>query len=264
MPRSGPHNERTQQILSAIVRAYIETGEPVSSRSISRRHVESLSSATIRNVMSDLEEQGFLYQPHTSAGRVPTAAAYRFFAQQIMAKATLRMEDEDRIRGEFAARTSGEDIGERAGDVLAEISKGLGIVVSPPISKTVLEHIRFVLLPDGRIVVVLVSTGGNTRDKVIRPEQIFSQQNLDHTAEYLNHHYTGFLLEAIRADLLTRLAMEEEQYALLARNALLLCDPRSEEHTSELQSPDHLVCRLLLEKKNRDYRDRRRRRSSRR
>jgi heat-inducible transcriptional repressor len=220
-----PNSERNRQILSAIVRFYVETGEPVSSRSISRRHSEGLSSATIRNVMADLEEQGFLYQPHTSAGRVPTAAAYRFFAQQIMAKATLSVEDEDRIRGEFAAATSGQEIAERAGHVLAEISKGLGIVVSPPISKTVLEHIRFVLLPDGRIVVVLVSTGGNTRDKVIRPEQAFSQQDLDHTSEYLNHHYTGFLLEAIRADLLTRLAKEKEQYAMLARNALVLCDP---------------------------------------
>ncbi len=225
MPDPAPNNERNRRILSAIVRVYIETGEPVSSRSISRRHSESLSPATIRNVMADLEEQGFLYQPHTSAGRVPTANAYRFFAQQIMAQATLSAEDEERIRGEFAAASSGEEIAERAGHVLAEISKGLGIVVSPPISKTVLEHIRFVLLPDGRIVVVLVSTGGNMRDKVIRSEQMFSQQVLDHTAEYLNHHYKGFLLEAIRADLLNRLAKEEEQYALLARNALMLCDP---------------------------------------
>jgi heat-inducible transcriptional repressor len=187
--------------------------------------VESLSPATIRNVMSDLEEEGFLYQPHTSAGRVPTATAYRFFAQQIVSRATLSQEDEDRIRGEFAGAATGEEIAERAGHVLAEISKGLGIVVSPPISRTVLEHIRFVLLPDGRIVVVLVSTGGNTRDKVIRPEQAFSQQELDRTAEYLNRNYAGSVLDAIRADLLTRLAKEEEQYALLARNALVLCDP---------------------------------------
>src|ERR1700731_1956441 len=216
MTHPTPHSERNRQILAAIVRAYIETGEPFSSRSISRRHVESLSSATIRNVMSDLEEQGFLYQPHTSAGRVPTATAYRFFAQQIVARATLSSEDEERIRSEFAGGSSGEEIAERGGHVLAEISRGLGIVVSPPISKSVLEHIRFVLLPDGRIVVVLVSTGGNPRAKVIRPEKVFSQQNLDHTSEYLNHHYTGFLLEAIRADLVTRLAKAEEQYALLA------------------------------------------------
>ena len=220
-----PNGERHRQILSAIVRAYIETGEPVSSRSISRRYAESLSPATIRNVMSDLEEEGFLYQPHTSAGRVPTAAAYRFFAQQVIAKATLNPEDEERIRGEFAAVSSSEEIAERAGHVLAEISKGLGIVVSPPISKTVLEHIRFVLLPDGRVVVVLVSTGGSTRDKVIRPAQQFSERELDHTAQYLNREYSGFILETIRADLLSRLAKEEERYALLARNALVLCDP---------------------------------------
>src|SRR5665213_1600706 len=189
MPDTSPNNERNRQILTAVVRAYIETGEPVSSRSISRRHVEALSSATIRNVMADLGEEGYFFQPHTSAGRVPTANAYRFFAQQIVAGATLSAHDEDLIRNEIAGATSGQEVAERAGHVLAEISKGLGIVVSPPISKTVLEHVRFVLLPDGRIVVVLVSTGGNTRDKVIRPEKQFSQQALDHTAEYLNHHY---------------------------------------------------------------------------
>ncbi len=225
MSDSAPNNERNRQILSAIVREYIESGEPVSSRSISRRYVESLSPATIRNVMADLEEQGFLYQPHTSAGRVPTASAYRFFAQQIVARATLSPQDEDRIRGEFAAANAAEEIAERAGHVLAEISKGLGIVVSPPISKSVLEHIRFVLLPDGRIVVVLVSTGGNTRDKVIRPEKTFAQQELDRTAEYLNRNYVGCVLDAIRTDLLSRLAKEEEEYAALARNALALCDP---------------------------------------
>lgn len=221
----APNSERNQQILSAVVRTYIETGEPVSSRTISQRHVESLSSATIRSIMAELEEQGFLYQPHTSAGRVPTASAYRFFAQQVVAKATLSAEDEDRIRGELAAASTGEEIAERAGHVLAEISKGLGIVISPPIAKTVLEHIRFVPLPDGRVVVVLVSPGGTTRDKVIRPERTFNQQELDNTAEYLNSHYAGWTLEAIRADLLARLAKEEEHYALVARNALELCDP---------------------------------------
>src|SRR5580658_3369073 len=121
MSDSSPNSERNRQILSAIVRAYIESGEPVSSRSISRRHVESLSPATIRNVMADLEEQGYLYQPHTSAGRVPTATAYRFFAQQVAAQATLSPEDEDWIRGEFAAASTAEEIAERAGHILAEV-----------------------------------------------------------------------------------------------------------------------------------------------
>src|SRR6266404_2595686 len=207
MSHSAPHSERNRQILSAIVRVYIETGEPVSSRSISRRHVESLSPATIRNVMADLEEEGYLYQPHTSAGRVPTASGYRFFAQQVAAQATLSPEDQRWIRGELASATTTDEVTERAGHVLAEISRGLGIIVSPPIAKTVLEHIRFVLLPDGRVVIVLVSTGGATRDKIIRPERAYAQPDLDRTADYLNRHYVGRTLEAIRTD------------------ALALCDP---------------------------------------
>src|ERR1019366_7960511 len=232
MPHSAPHNERNRQILSAVVRAYIETGEPVSSRTISRRHIEALSSATIRNVMADLEDEGYLYQPHTSAGRVPTATAYRFFAQQVAARATLSPEDQEWIRAEFATATTTEEIAERAGHVLAEVSRGLGIVVSPPIAKTVLEHMRFVLLPDGRVVVVLVSSGGATRDKIIRPERAFNQADLDRTADYLNRQYVGRTLEAIRADLLTRLAKEQERYDLLARDALALCDPEMLESRS--------------------------------
>jgi heat-inducible transcriptional repressor len=221
-----PPNERNRQILSAIVRAYIETGEPVSSRSISRRHIEALSSATIRNVMADLEDEGYLYQPHTSAGRVPTATAYRFFAQQVAAQATLSPEDQEWIRAEFATSTTSEEIAERAGRVLAEVSRGLGIVVSPPIAKSVLQHVRFVLLPDGRVVVVLVSSGGSTRDKIIRPERVFNQPDLDRTAEYLNRQYVGRTLETIRTDLLARLAGEQERYDLLVRDALALCDPK--------------------------------------
>jgi heat-inducible transcriptional repressor len=175
--------------------------------------------------MAELEEEGYLYQPHTSAGRVPTAAGYRFFAQQVAAQATLSPEDQSWIRGELASATTTDEVTERAGHVLAEISRGLGIIVSPPIAKTVLEHIRFVLLPDGRVVIVLVSTGGATRDKIIRPERAFTQPDLDRTGEYLNRHYVGSTLEAIRADLLSRLAQEQERYGLLVRDALALCDP---------------------------------------
>ena len=219
------NEKRNQQILAAVVRTYIETGEPVSSRSISRRNPEALSSATIRSVMADLEEQGYLYQPHTSAGRVPTAAAYRFFAQQVARQATLSTEDREWIRTELAAAATPEEITERAGHVLAAVSRGLGIIVAPPLGKTVLEHLRFILLPDGRVVVVLVAPGGGTRDKVIRTERAFTQAELDSTADHLNRHYAGWTLEAIRVDLLARLATERERYDRLASNALMLCDP---------------------------------------
>ncbi len=201
MRNSALHERRNRQILADIVRVYIETGEPVSSRAVSKGFEESLSTATIRNVMADLEDAGFLYQPHTSAGRVPTAAAYRFFAQEIASQATITAVDREWIQREMGGATSAAEITERAGHVLAEVSNGLGIIVSPPLGKTVLEHARMWLLPDGRVVVVLISPGGNTRDKILRPA------------------------EAIRADLLQKLATERERYEGMAQSALTLCDP---------------------------------------
>jgi heat-inducible transcriptional repressor len=217
---------RNRQVLADIVRTYIETGEPVSSRAVSKRYEEALSTATLRSVMADLEDGGYLYQPHTSAGRVPTAAAYRFFAQEIASQATLSLQDRDWIDREMAVGGgSMAEMTERAGHVLAEVSKGLGIVVSPPLAKAVLEHARMWLIPDGRIVVVLISPGGTTRDKVLRPNRLFTQQELDAIADFLNRHYTGWALNAIRADLLQKLATERERYEHLAQIALTLCDP---------------------------------------
>jgi heat-inducible transcriptional repressor len=224
MRTAALQERRNRQILADIVRTYIDSGEPVSSRAISARSEEILSTATIRNIMADLEEAGFLYQPHTSAGRVPTAAAYRFFAQEIASQATITAVDRDWIRREMGSPTNAAEITERAGHVLAEVSNGLGIIVSPTMGKTVLDHARMWLLPDGRVVVVLIS-GGNTRDKVLRPSRRFSQAELDATADFLNRHYSGWMLETIREDLLLKLANERERYEGLVQSALTLCDP---------------------------------------
>lgn len=224
MRTAALQERRNRQILADIVRTYIESGEPVSSRAISARSEEILSTATIRNIMADLEDAGFLYQPHTSAGRVPTAAAYRFFAQEIASQATITSVDRDWIRREMGSPTNAAEITERAGHVLAEVSNGLGIIVSPPMGKTVLDHARMWLLPDGRVVVVLIS-GGNTRDKVLRPSRHFTQAELDATADFLNRHYSGWMLETIREDLLQKLANERERYEGLVQSALTLCDP---------------------------------------
>src|SRR6202167_686236 len=133
--------------------------------------------------------------------------------------------DREWIQREIGAATNASEITERAGHVLAEVSNGLGIIVSQPLGKTVLEHTRMWLLPDGRVVVVLVSPGGNTRDKILRPLRLFSQSELDATADFLNRHYSGWTLEAIRTDLLQKLASERERYEGLISGALTLCDP---------------------------------------
>jgi heat-inducible transcriptional repressor len=225
MRNSALQERRNRQILADIVRTYIETGEPVSSRAISKRFEETLSTATIRNLMADLEDGGYLYQPHTSAGRVPTAAAYRFFAQEIASQATITVGDREWIQREMGGATSAAEITERAGHILAEVSNGLGIVVSPPLGKTVLEHVRMWLLPDTRVVVVLISPGGSTRDKILKPIRPFAQPELDATADFLNRQYSGWTLEAIRDDLLQKLATERERYESIVQSALSLCDP---------------------------------------
>jgi heat-inducible transcriptional repressor len=216
--------KRHQQILTDVVREYIETGEPVSSRSVARRHIEALSTATVRNVMADLEDEGYLYQPHTSAGRVPTAAAYRFFVEQVAAQATASPEDRQWIRRELAAAQTPEAVMERASHVLAAVSRGLGIFISPPLARSVVEHVRFLLVPDHGVLVVLVSTGGVTRDKLIRPGRAFRQEDLDRIAVYLNRHYVGWTLEAMRADLRRQVEQDREQYGRMADDALMLCD----------------------------------------
>src|SRR5258708_14370048 len=122
MRSAALQERRNRQILADIVRTYIETGEHVCSRAISKRFEETLSKATIRNIMADLEDGGWLYQPHTSAGRVPTAAAYRFFAQEIASQATLSVEDRDWIRREFQAATTSGEVTEHARHLLAEVA----------------------------------------------------------------------------------------------------------------------------------------------
>src|SRR5207237_7617844 len=141
------------------------------------------------------------------------------------AQASIPAVDREWIQREMGGATSAVEITERAGHVLAKVSTGLGFIVSPPLGKTVLEHARMWLLPDGRVVVVLISPGGNTRDKILRPNRLFTQGELDATADFLNRHYSGWTLDAIREDLLIKLATESERYEGLIQSALTLCDP---------------------------------------
>jgi heat-inducible transcriptional repressor len=223
-------DRRHREILADVVRLYIEAGDPVSSRAISRRHAEGLSSATVRGVMVDLEEQGYLYQPHTSAGRVPTSAGFRFFVQHIAdSPAQLSEKDREWIQRELSSATTPEEVMERASHVLASVTQGLGIVISPALSRMVLEHVRFILLPDTRIVVILVTSGGIARDKVIRVDRSFTTEELDSTAAMLNEEYHGWTMQAIRAELKARILRDRERYdhlSQLSSNALLLCDPK--------------------------------------
>lgn len=216
---------RNLEILAATVRTYIATGGPVGSRTISRKRRDGLSAASVRNIMADLEEAGYLEQPHTSAGRVPTEKAYRFYVDHVAcAHKYQNRSDEQLIRREIdpEASESSESILGRASHVLSSIAHNVGIVASATNSETVLHDIQFVSLSDSRILVVLVPRGAPVRNRVIRVEEKISQDGLDRIANYLNQNFAGWRLQDARNEILRRLEQERALYDELLRRLATL------------------------------------------
>ncbi len=144
MATPGGIGQRERDILTAIIETYISTGEPVGSRTLARNNRESLSAASIRNVMADLADAGFLEQPHTSAGRVPTAQAYRFYVKQLTGEARLSAADEDLIQGTLQDTDDVQEFLERSSHVLSLISHGVGVTISANATqRNALEHVLF-------------------------------------------------------------------------------------------------------------------------
>ncbi|MDT7808826.1 MAG: heat-inducible transcriptional repressor [Acidobacteriota bacterium] len=219
---------RAQAVLSAIIKEHLRTGEPVASRAISERFPGGAgwSSATIRNVMAELEEHGLVEQPHTSAGRVPTDKGYRFYVDHFVGDARLSRADISAIdRGLGLAGDAGAQpsrLMEKVSHVLSELSENVGIVVSPPVADSRLEHIEFLPLADERILVVLVLSSNVVQNKIIRIDEPLTQDELERAARYLNTEFSGKTLQTIRAEVLALMGEEKALYDRLLRNAVLL------------------------------------------
>ena len=225
----GALDSRAEVLLAALIKEHLVTGEAVGSRVLSDRfaHGYGWSPATIRNVMSDLEEAGFVEQPHTSAGRVPTDKGYRYYVDNILGDARLSRSDLRAIDQLFAANETGSSpdrLMETASRILSALSQNVGIVVSPSLADNRLNHIEFVLLPDKRILVVLVSTANIIYNKVIRVADELTQEDLNRTARYLNTEFSGKSLLAIRAEIVELMTEEKALYDRLLQNAVLLCE----------------------------------------
>ena len=224
-------DSRSQAVLGAVIKEHLVTGEAVGSLVLADRFSNSpgWSSATIRNVMGELEEAGFVEQPHTSAGRVPTDKGYRYYVDNLLEEARLSRADLRAIDKVFTASgldsaTSSDRIMEKMSHALSELSENVGIVVSPSLAENRLNHIEFVQLSDKRILVVLVTTSNIVHNKIIRVEDNITQEELEQTARYLNTEYSGKSLLAIRAEILELMREEKALYDRLLRNAILLCD----------------------------------------
>jgi len=210
MPAGPPIGEREREILTAIVETFIATGEPVGSRTLARANREGLSPATIRNVMSDLADSGFLEQPHTSAGRVPSTEAYRYYVEQLSGKARLSNNDENIIQESFHGVSDVQEFMERTSHVLSLISRNVGVAVAVGGPKNALEHVYFSRLGDQKVLAVLVTKSGLVRDRLLRLD--LPQADLDAAARFLNENFRGWTMEAMRVELARRLEQERNEY----------------------------------------------------
>src|SRR5450830_154278 len=219
-------DDRAKLLLKALVERYIADGQPVGSRTLSRASGLDLSPATIRNVMSDLEELGLIASPHTSAGRIPTARGYRLFVDTML---TVQ-------RGEFGQHSLAPDQPQKvisnAANLLSSLSQFVGVVIAPR-RTSVFHHIEFLRLSDRRVLVIIVSPEGDVQNRVIFTEVDHTQANLIEAANYLNANYVGLAIDQVRERLKAevdslRAEIATLMHAAVAANSEVLSDAKDE------------------------------------
>jgi heat-inducible transcriptional repressor len=214
---SGPSGGREREILTAIVETFIASGEPVGSRTLARASREGLSPATIRNVMADLADAGFLEQPHTSSGRVPTAEAYRYYVEQLSGETHLSHENQSIIKDTLTGATDVEEFMERTSHVLSLVSRSVGVTVATKHgARNALDHVYFSRLSEQKVLAVVVARSGVVRDRVLRLD--ISQADLDLAARYINENFRGWTMDDMRAELARRLETERSEYDRMMRS----------------------------------------------
>src|ERR1051326_1804277 len=214
---------REHEILTAIVESYIATGEPAGSRVLARMSSEGLSPASIRNVMSDLVDSGFLEQPHTSAGRVPTPAAYQYYVNQLSGRAELSDADEGVVRESLQGVSDVQEFMERTSHVLSLISHNVGVAITSGGPKNALDHVYFSRLGDRKILAVVVMKSGVVRDRVLRMSSELTQSDLEFAARYINETFRGGALDDVRNEIERRVQAERNEYDRLMNSIDQLC-----------------------------------------
>jgi heat-inducible transcriptional repressor len=234
---------RDRLVLNAIIEIYIATGEPVASQAVARQldNKEGMSPATIRNVMAALGEAGLLEQLHTSAGRCPTARAFRLYVEQLnggtrLAPAALSQERRDQIEDSFAGVSSRQQFLERTSHVLSLISSGVGVAMASQAETYYLDHIHFSRVSTGRVLAVVVTKSGVVLDRVLTLDHDLSLPELETAAAFLNQNFRGWSIDRIRTELNRRLEQERSEYDQLMRSIDELCRKGALEQDSAAQS----------------------------
>lgn len=208
-------SERKQKLLRILVERHIRMGQPVGSKTLADGAGLNASAATVRHLMAELEEVGILYSPHTSAGRIPTAAGYRLYVDTLLASNPFNHPKNLALKTELSAMLvpdQGRDqLLNRASTVLAELTRMAGVVVMPKREVVTLRQVEFLPLSENRVLVVLVLNRAEVQNRIITTDREYSQADLRQAANYINHHYMDYELDAICADLLASMQLHKSQ-----------------------------------------------------
>src|SRR6476661_1859315 len=200
-------NKRERRVLEAVIRSYVETAEPAGSRTLSKRFGLGVSPATIRNTMSDLEDKGFLFHPHTSAGRVPTNKAYRVYVDSLLSLPPLRAMEAERLIEEITGAQASpiEMVLRRAAQTLGVLTQELGVALGPRLEHSILRRLELVRVSTDRLLMVLTLEGGVMRTVFVEVPGEIADSALTAVTAVLNERLSGLTLEQIRTSLASRL-----------------------------------------------------------
>jgi len=214
-------NERAQLLLKALIENYIRDGQPVGSRTLSRDSGLSLSSATIRNVMADLEDLGLVASPHTSAGRIPTDKGYRLFVDTLLKLKPLRHEEieeiERRLRSDVA---NGRSLVQTVSQMLSNVTHMAGLVTLPNPNYVALSQIEFIALSENRALAIMVMSNREVQNRVVQLDRYYSSEELRRAANYLNEAFAGRSLPDVRAQLVAQLQETRQHMNQLMQDAI--------------------------------------------
>ena len=217
---SGELNERAQQLLKTLVECYIQDGQPVGSRTLARHSALDLSPATIRNVMADLEEMGLVSAPHTSAGRMPTAQGYRVFVNSLLKFQSLDSGEVMKLQRQLDPQGTLPDLIGRASNLLSGLTKLAGLVTVPRWEQAILRHVEFIGLSEDRVLAIFVINDSEVQNHVIRTQRHFTPSELEQAANYLNAHFVGKELQAVRTGLVAAMQDVKETVNALMQAAM--------------------------------------------
>ena len=245
IPAADRVSPRERLVLTSVVENYIATGEPVASQAIARQqNREGMSPATVRNVMVDLSDAGYLDQPHTSAGRVPTPRAFRYYAEQLLRRGVLSGDllpilAQEQIDESLSGAVSAAQFLARTSHVLALLSGGVGVALKTAAGtgeRELLEHVHFTRLARTKVLAVVVTTTGQVRDRILALDHDLTFDELEDAARYLNQNFHGWTMERIRTELKVRIEQDRSEYSRMLHSLQQLCQKGALDHTGHAES----------------------------